>query len=218
MFQSFNHSHLVFLAWGFLPGKEVKAAGVGNLGLWDRAYYFRQGSVPMPHTLLFSRTCRSQVGEQIYLRLRWRPHQGHDVRCHLPSIARLIFFYNSWGESAGAISVALQMLHKGGDTEGLFRAGFMQSGSPIPVGDIANGQVCELTDSYCPFIRCLTWLSFAVDYDEIVANTGCSSASDTLACLRTVPFAKLKAAVDLTPGIFAYQVSVSLLAVRESRH
>lgn len=30
-----------------------------------------------------------------------------------------------WGESAGAISAALQMTTNGGDTEGLFRAAFM---------------------------------------------------------------------------------------------
>lgn len=35
------------------------------------------------------------------------------------------------------------MLHNGGNTDGLFRAAFMQSGSPIPVGDITNGQRCE---------------------------------------------------------------------------
>jgi hypothetical protein len=34
----------------------------------------------------------------------------------------------------------------------------------------------------------------STDYDQIVAQTGCSSASDTLECLRTVPFATLKAA------------------------
>ncbi len=44
----------------------------------------------------------------------------------------------SFGESAGAISVSLQMLAYDGDTGGLFRAGFMMSGSPIPVGDITN--------------------------------------------------------------------------------
>jgi len=42
-------------------------------------------------------------------------------------------------------------------------------------------------------------------YDQIVAQTGCSGASDTLACLRTVPFAQLKAAQDATPFIFSYQ-------------
>ncbi|KAF9068600.1 carotenoid ester lipase precursor [Rhodocollybia butyracea] len=90
----------------------------------------------------------------------------------------------NWGESAGAISVALQMVTNGGDTEGLFRAGFMQSGSPIPVGDITEGQTY---------------------YDEIVEATGCSGSSDTLDCLREVDYTKLKAAVDATPGIFAYQ-------------
>ncbi|KAK7437475.1 hypothetical protein VKT23_018546 [Stygiomarasmius scandens] len=89
-----------------------------------------------------------------------------------------------WGESAGAISVSLQMLANGGDTEGLFRAGFMQSGSPIPVGDITNGQ---------PY------------YDALVEQTGCSDSADTLQCLREVPYNTLKAAVDASPGIFSYQ-------------
>ncbi|KAF5328571.1 hypothetical protein D9758_017735 [Tetrapyrgos nigripes] len=89
-----------------------------------------------------------------------------------------------WGESAGAISVALHMLTNGGDTEGLFRAGFMQSGSPIPVGDITNGQ------KY---------------YDDLVDQTDCSGSDDTLQCLREVPYEKLKDAVDNTPNIFSYQ-------------
>lgn len=33
-----------------------------------------------------------------------------------------------WGESAGAISVGVQMVAYDGDNEGLFRAGFMESG------------------------------------------------------------------------------------------
>ncbi|KAJ3486538.1 hypothetical protein NLI96_g4178 [Meripilus lineatus] len=93
-----------------------------------------------------------------------------------------------WGESAGAISVALHMLANGGNTEGLFRGGFMQSGSPIPVGDITHGQ------KY---------------YDDIVTRTKCSGASDTLQCLRQVPYNTLKAAVDDSPGLFAPQ-SLSL--------
>ncbi len=48
----------------------------------------------------------------------------------------------SWGESAGAVSAALHMVANDGNNEGLFRAAFMQSGSPIPVGDITNGQKC----------------------------------------------------------------------------
>ncbi|KAI0754515.1 carotenoid ester lipase precursor [Daedaleopsis nitida] len=89
-----------------------------------------------------------------------------------------------WGESSGAISVALQMVTNGGNTEGLFRGAFMQSGSPIPVGDLNHGQG---------------------DYDAIVAQTGCSGASDTLQCLRHVPFETLKKAVDKSPGIFSFR-------------
>lgn len=91
----------------------------------------------------------------------------------------------SWGESAGAISASLQMLANGGNTEGLFRGAFMESGAPIPVGDITNGQ------KY---------------YDALVKDTGCSGATDTLQCLRTVPYAALKAAINNSPGIFDYQV------------
>lgn len=77
------------------------------------------------------------------------------------------------------------MLTNGGNTEGLFRAGFMQSGSPIPVGDISHGQ------KY---------------YDFIIDRTGCAGSPDTLQCLREIPYDKLKAAMDDTPSIFAYQV------------
>ncbi|TFY81774.1 hypothetical protein EWM64_g2237 [Hericium alpestre] len=89
-----------------------------------------------------------------------------------------------WGESAGAISAALQMITNGGDTEGLFRAAFMESGSPIPVGDISHGQ---------PY------------YDDLVERTGCSGSSDTLQCLREVPYSTLKDAMNKSPSIFAYQ-------------
>ena len=77
------------------------------------------------------------------------------------------------------------MLANGGDNEGLFRAGFMQSGSPIPVGDMTNGQKF---------------------YDALVSQTGCKSSSDTLKCLRQAPFATLKKAVDNSPSIFSPQV------------
>ncbi|KAF8272602.1 Alpha/Beta hydrolase protein [Lactarius quietus] len=91
-----------------------------------------------------------------------------------------------WGQSAGAMSVSLQMLANGGDIEGLFRAAFMQSGSPTPVaaGDITAGQ---------PY------------YDFLVENTGCSGSLDTLACLRAAPYFKLKAAMEITPSLFSYQ-------------
>ncbi|KAH9891908.1 carotenoid ester lipase precursor [Cubamyces lactineus] len=89
-----------------------------------------------------------------------------------------------WGESAGAISVALHMLTNGGNTEGLFRGAFMESGSPIPTGDITHGQS---------------------DYDRLVAETGCTGAADTLQCLREVPYDTLKKAADASPNIFSPQ-------------
>lgn len=80
------------------------------------------------------------------------------------------------------------MLTNGGNTEGLFRGAFMQSGSPTPVGDITNGQP---------------------DYDALVKNAGCSGSSDTLGCLRTVPSGTLQSAVDMSPSIFSNRVSGS---------
>jgi len=89
-----------------------------------------------------------------------------------------------WGESAGAISVALQMLTNGGNPEGLFHGAFMESGSPIPVGDITHGQK---------------------NYDALVSETGCSGAVDTLQCLREVPFETLMDAVNQSPSINSAQ-------------
>ncbi|KAI9442992.1 Alpha/Beta hydrolase protein [Lactarius indigo] len=94
-----------------------------------------------------------------------------------------------WGESAGAVSVSLQMLANGGNTAGLFRAAFMQSGPPTSGGDITRGQ------QY---------------YDYLVESTGCKDSCDTLACLRAAPYKELKAAVDSTPSVFSYQ-SVALV-------
>jgi hypothetical protein len=88
-------------------------------------------------------------------------------------------------QSAGAISVALQMIVNGGNTEGLFHGAFMQSGAVIPRGDISLGQQ---------------------DYDDLVRETGCAGAEDTLECLRQLPFATLKKAMDMAQGILSYRV------------
>jgi acetylcholinesterase len=92
---------------------------------------------------------------------------------------------SSWGESAGAISVALHMLTNNGNQQGLFRGAVMQSGGPIPVGDIEHGQ------QY---------------YDYMVEKTGCKRSSDTLKCLREVPYNTFKKAMDSSPNFFAFQV------------
>ncbi|KIK61900.1 hypothetical protein GYMLUDRAFT_243066 [Collybiopsis luxurians FD-317 M1] len=142
--------------FGFLASQEVKDAGVGNLGLRD----------PKIKYLRIEREA-----------LRW-------VQKYIKAFGGDPTKVTIWGESAGSFSVASQMLANGGNPEGLFRAAFMQSGSPVAVEDITNGQ------QY---------------YDQIVAATGCSGKSDTLRCLRRAPYTQLKAAADATPDFLSYQ-------------
>jgi len=42
-------------------------------------------------------------------------------------------------------------------------------------------------------------------FDGLVDATDCTGASDRLACLRAVPYAKLMAAINLSPNMFSYQ-------------
>ncbi|PIL29450.1 hypothetical protein GSI_08392 [Ganoderma sinense ZZ0214-1] len=133
--------------FGFLGGKEVKEAGVGNLGLQDQ----REA-------------------------LRW-------IQRHIAAFGGDPEKVTLWGPSAGAISSALHMITNHGNTEGLFRGAIMSAGSPPPTGDIEEFQ---------PF------------YDQIVDATGCTTASDTLACLRQVPADNLAAAAAALPNLFSY--------------
>jgi len=77
-----------------------------------------------------------------------------------------------WGESAGAISVADQLIAFGGKDEGLFRGAIMVSGfttgiNPGLASDTQKG------------------------YDAIVANANCTNAISTLECLRTAPLSAI---------------------------
>ncbi|GJE92631.1 carotenoid ester lipase precursor [Phanerochaete sordida] len=135
-------------AFGFLASKEVKAAGLGNIGLHDQ----RQA-------------------------LRW-------VQKYISAFNGDPSKVTIWGQSAGASSVSLQLLTNGGDTEGLFRGAFMESGYPWPVGDITGGQ---------PY------------YEVLVNETGCRGKADTLQCLREAPCDTLMKAVNDTPSSNSYQ-------------
>jgi len=83
------------------------------------------------------------------------------------------------------MSVSLQLVANGGDSEGLYRGAIMQSGSPLPIGDATLGQK---------------------HYDDLVLRTSCVHTEDTLDCLRRVPYETLKAAIGTSMGIFDYTV------------
>ncbi|KIH93242.1 triacylglycerol lipase [Sporothrix brasiliensis 5110] len=99
-----------------------------------------------------------------------------------------------WGESAGAISVADQMmLYNGNNTydgKALFHGAIMDSGSIVPADPVD-----------CPKGQAV--------YNQVVAKAGCSSSSDTLSCLRTAPYNTFLNAVNSVPGILSYS-SVAL--------
>ncbi|KAF8886268.1 Carboxylesterase family-domain-containing protein, partial [Mucidula mucida] len=96
-------------AFNFLASKEVKEAGVSNLGLQDQ-----------------------------HLALHWVQKYIH-VFGGDPAKVTI------QGESAGAMSVALQMIANNGNTEGLFCSAFMQLESPLLFGNIKKGQKSEFS-------------------------------------------------------------------------
>ncbi|KAL2869438.1 putative extracellular lipase [Aspergillus lucknowensis] len=99
-----------------------------------------------------------------------------------------------WGESAGAISVFDQMILYDGDNtyknKPLFRGAIMNSGGIVPADpvDSAKGQAV---------------------YDAVVADAGCSSATDTLECLRGLDYDVFLKAANSVPGVLSYH-SVAL--------
>ncbi|KAJ6477769.1 carotenoid ester lipase precursor [Mycena sanguinolenta] len=93
------------------------------------------------------------------------------------------------GQSAGAISTALLLLTNEQNSGSLFRGAFMVSGSPGPAPTVADGQ---------PY------------YDQLVVANNCTAASDTLDCLKRVPFDDFMATVNQTADLFSYH-SLSLL-------
>ena len=85
-----------------------------------------------------------------------------------------------WGESAGGGSVSYQSLAFGGRDDHLFRGLISESGPPM-----------TLSAYPAPLANAI--------YANVTAATGCDRASDSLACLREVPFEALDAALNVTP-------------------
>ena len=102
-----------------------------------------------------------------------------------------------WGESAGSISVADQMILYGGDNtyngKPLFRGAIMDSGSIVPADPVD-----------CPKAQGV--------YDAVVSAAGCSGASDTLACLRGLDYETfLNAANSVQSSLSSFSLSLAYL-------
>ncbi|OCH92476.1 carotenoid ester lipase precursor [Obba rivulosa] len=83
-----------------------------------------------------------------------------------------------WGANAGGISGAFHMLNNNGDTEGLFSGTWMQCGFPLPLNNYTQLQGT---------------------YDILVNLTSCKGSSDSLDCLRQLPYDDLAAAMFAIP-------------------
>lgn len=76
--------------------------------------------------------------------------------------------------------MGLQLVAYGGRDDNVFRGAIMESGNPVPYFPLQGG------DYYQPL------------YDTIVNKTGCANTTDTLQCLRGVPFDKLNDVINAT--------------------
>ena len=75
-----------------------------------------------------------------------------------------------WGESAGAMSVGMHLISYGGRDDCLFRGAISESGTPPGIASTET-----TPESWQPF------------YDRITEAANCSTATDSLDCLRKVP-------------------------------
>lgn len=102
-----------------------------------------------------------------------------------------------WGESAGSISVLDQMLLYDGNIEykgsPLFHGAIMDSGSIVPTAPVDDDKGQAV-------------------YKTVVEHAGCTSANDTLECLRGVDYETFLNAANSVPSVLGYSsVAVSYL-------
>ncbi|KIJ11923.1 hypothetical protein PAXINDRAFT_118603 [Paxillus involutus ATCC 200175] len=92
----------------------------------------------------------------------------------------------AWGQSAGAISIWLQMIAFDGELNGLFSGAVTQSGFASPMDSLGVNQPI---------------------YDQMVEYTNCTNpvGNSTLDCLRAAPYESLISAVNMVPPLLSYQ-------------
>ena len=103
------------------------------------------------------------------------------------------------GESAGSISVYTHLLINHGDNtykgKALFRGAIMDSGSILNTLAVDSPKAQAV-------------------YDEVVAASACSSASDSLECLRLAPYDTLYNAANQQPSFLGYNGNSVAFAIR----
>ncbi|RDW79391.1 hypothetical protein BP6252_04029 [Coleophoma cylindrospora] len=95
-----------------------------------------------------------------------------------------------FGESSGAASVGAHLIAYGGRDDNLFRAVMAESGSPqqyARYNSIANTQA---------------------SYDLVTSLTGCNTTSDSIQCLRDLPFETLNEVFNTTSNDIFYMPAV----------
>ncbi|KAF2726003.1 carboxylesterase family protein-like protein [Polychaeton citri CBS 116435] len=95
-----------------------------------------------------------------------------------------------WGESAGASSIGRHLTAYNGRDDHLFRAAIMESGNPI------HYTAMNTSSFYQP------------RYEALIEATNCSTTTDTLDCLRRVPFEELNSVLNTTQFNTGWTVTV----------
>ena len=105
--------------------------------------------------------------------------------------------------------MGLHMVGWNASSEGLFRSSICQSGSVFLDGS------CEYfkTQHYatCQIVGSIYYLDKSLDfyrphYEALLLNTGCANTSDTLSCLRNLPFQKLNETFSSQADVWAMPV------------
>jgi acetylcholinesterase len=108
----------------------------------------------------------------------------------------------SWGQSAGSASITAHLATN--PVNPPFRAAILVGLRDKKTGfGVANNPIRFQHSSYTRPLYTTDSQKHQAIYDQLVQFTGCTSTPDTLECLRAVPYATLKAAVDTTPSSFS---------------